>query len=157
MKFGPLTDGMTMNRPFWMPVVTAAVPSVGGPDNGLAEVASRHGVAETIDRLEALARAKGLTVFARIDFAGDAAKAGLTMPPTQLLIFGNPKAGTPLMLAAPGVAIDLPLKALAWEASDGRTWISYNTPDYLKRRHALPEALLPNIAGIQALVQQAAE
>jgi uncharacterized protein (DUF302 family) len=95
-------------------------------------------------------------VFARIDFSGDAVKAGLSMPPTQMLIFGNPKAGTPLMLAAPSVAIDLPLKALAWQDGGGQVWLSYNAPEYLKKRHGLPEALLPNIAGIKALVEQAA-
>lgn len=78
------------------------------------------------------------------------------MPPTQMLIFGNPKAGTPLMLAAPSVAIDLPLKALAWQDGDGRVWLSYNAPEYLKRRHGLPETLLSNIAGVKPLVEQAA-
>jgi uncharacterized protein (DUF302 family) len=126
------------------------------PDNGLVSVASDHSVPETLDRLESLVRSKGLMVFARIDFGGDAARAGLQMPPTQMLIFGNPKAGTPLMLAAPSVAIDLPLKALARQDASGRVWLTYNAPEYLKHRHALPETLLPNIAGIKALVEQAA-
>jgi len=96
-------------------------------------------------------------VFARIDFSGDAEKFGLTMRPTQLLIFGNPKAGTPLMIAAPTIAIDLPLKALAWEDSNGKVWLSYNKPEYLKERHDFPEELLKNIQGIGSLIEKAAE
>ena len=126
-------------------------------DTGIASVASNHSVSESIDRLEAIAKSKGLTVFARIDFAGDAAGNGLKMPPAQLLIFGNPKAGTPLMLAAPSVALDLPLKVLAQEDASGRVWLSYNTPDYLRARHGVPGELLQNIAGIKGLVEQAAQ
>ena len=140
----------------WILMAAAAISPDASADNGVVNVASSHSVSETIDRLESLARSKGLTVFARIDFSGDATRAGLAMPPTQMLIFGSPKAGTPLMLAAPSVAIDLPLKALAWQDGGGRVWVSYNAPEYLKSRHGLPEALLPNIAGIKALVEQAA-
>jgi uncharacterized protein (DUF302 family) len=140
----------------WMLMVAAAISPDANADNGVENVASNYSVAETIDRLESLVKSKQLTVFARIDFSADAAKVGLSMPPTQMLIFGNPKAGTPLMLAAPSVAIDLPLKALAWQDSAGGVWLSYNTPEYLRRRHSLTEALLPNIAGIKALVEQAA-
>ena len=140
----------------WMLMAAAAISPDASADNGVVNVASSHSVSETIDRLESLAKSKGLTVFARIDFSGDATKAGLAMPPTQMLIFGSPKAGTPLMLAAPSVAIDLPLKALAWQDGGGRVWVSYNAPEYLKSRHELPEALLPNIAGIKTLVEQAA-
>jgi uncharacterized protein (DUF302 family) len=141
----------------WILMAAAAISPDASADNGVVNVASSHSVSETIDRLESLARSKGLTVFARIDFSGDATRAGLAMPPTQMLIFGSPKAGTPLMLAAPSVAIDLPLKALAWQDGGGRVWVSYNAPEYLKSRHGLPEALLPNIAGIKALVEQAAQ
>ena len=125
-------------------------------DNGIASVASNYSVPETVNRLESIAKAKGLVVFARIDFSADAARSGLEMRPTQMLIFGNPKAGTPLMLAAPSVAIDLPLKALAWEDASGQVWLSYNTPEYLGARHGVPEALLRNLAGIKALVESAA-
>src|SRR5438552_15697110 len=124
-------------------------------DRGLAHVASRYSVPETMGRLETLAKSRGLTIFARIDFSGDAQKVGLTMRPIQLLIFGNPKAGTPLMVASPSVAIDLPLKALAWEEADGKVWLSYNKPEYLKERHGVPADLLKNISAIGALVEEA--
>lgn len=140
----------------WMLMAAAVIGPDATADDGMIDVASNYSVAETIERLEALVKSKQLTVFARIDFSGDAAKAGLSMPPTQMLIFGSPKAGTPLMLAAPRVAIDLPLKALAWQDASGRVWMSYNAPEYLTSRHGLPETLLPNIAGIKALVEQAA-
>ena len=125
-------------------------------ENGIVSTASNHSVPETLDRLESIAKAKGITIFARIDFSGDAARNGLEMRPTQLLIFGNPKAGTPLMVAAPSAALDLPLKALAWEDASGKVWISYNAPEYIGARHGLPEALLQNIAGIKTLVEMAA-
>ena len=123
---------------------------------GIIRKASPRSVAETLDRLEAILKTKGVWVFARIDHSRGAAKVGLTMPPSQLLIFGNPRVGTPVMLAAPTSAIDLPLKALAWQDSEGRVWLSYNAPEYLQQRHGLPAELLPNIAGIKALVEQAA-
>jgi uncharacterized protein (DUF302 family) len=140
----------------WMLMAAAAISPDANAENGMVNVTSSYSVSETIDRLESLVKSKQLTVFARIDFSGDAANVGLSLPPTQMLIFGNPKAGTPLMLAAPSVAIDLPLKTLAWQDDGGRVWLSYNAPEYLKRRHGLPEALLPNISGIKALVEQAA-
>jgi uncharacterized protein (DUF302 family) len=118
------------------------------PDNGLIHLSSPHTVMETFARLETIVRAKGLTILARIDHSGDAAKAGLPMQPTKLLIFGNAKSGTPLMVASPSVAIDLPLKALVWQDDAGKVWLSYNSPDYLKQRHGIPEDLLQNIAGI---------
>jgi len=127
------------------------------PDNGLIHLKSPYPVPETLLRLENLLRAKNLTVFARVDHSGEAAKAGLTMRPTQLLIFGSPQAGTPLMVAAPTLAIDLPLKALAWEDAEGQVWLSYNSPEYLMRRHAIPQELLKNIAGAGALLQKAVE
>jgi uncharacterized protein (DUF302 family) len=102
---------------------------------GMVSVASAHSVADTADRLEAILGAKGMTVFARVDHAAGAQKAGKSMPPTLLLIFGNPKVGTPLMLCSPSIAIDLPQKALIWEDANGKTWISYNDPQFLKLRH----------------------
>jgi uncharacterized protein (DUF302 family) len=125
-------------------------------ENGIATVASNHSVSETLDRLESIAKTKGVAIFARIDFSGDAARNGLEMRPTQLLVFGNPKAGTPLMVASPSVALDLPLKALAWQDTSGKVWVSYNTPEYIGARLGVPEALLQNIAGIKALVEAAA-
>jgi len=125
-------------------------------ENGIVSTASNHSVPETLDRLESIAKAKGITIFARIDFSGDAARNGLEMRPTQLLIFGNPKAGTPMMVATPSAALDLPLKALAWEDASGKVWISYNAPEYIGARHGLPEALLQSIAGIKTLVEMAA-
>jgi len=124
-------------------------------DNGLVHLSSPHTVLETLARLETIVQAKGLTILARIDHSGDAAKAGLTMQPTKLLIFGNAIAGTPLMVAAPSLAIDLPLKALVWEDDQGKVWLSYNSPDYLMKRHSIPESLMQNIAGIGAICSQA--
>lgn len=124
--------------------------------NGIVRVSSKFSVPETLQRLEALAKSRGLMVFARIDFTGDAAKVGLQMRPTQLLIFGNPKSGTPVMIASPSLALDLPLKALASEDAQGRVWLSYNAPEYLKERHGLRDELLKNISGIGALVENAA-
>jgi uncharacterized protein (DUF302 family) len=125
------------------------------PDNGMVHLSSPRSVPDTLARLETIVQAKGLPILARIDHSGDAAKAGLEMQPTKLLIFGNAKAGTPLMMAAPTVAIDLPLKALVWQDDDGNVWLSYNSPDYLMQRHALPENLLQNIAGIAAICSEA--
>jgi uncharacterized protein (DUF302 family) len=116
---------------------------------------SPHSVPETIQRLSALLKSKGVAIFALIDHSGEAEKAGLKMRPTQLLIFGNPKGGTPLMLAAPSTAIDLPLKALVWEDADGKVWLSYNSPDYLQQRHGFPVDLEKNIAAIEPLLAQA--
>jgi uncharacterized protein (DUF302 family) len=138
-------------------ILLALAMPAAAEENGIATVPSHHSVSETIDRLDSLAKARGLIVFARIDFAADAANAGLKMPPTQLLIFGTPKAGTPLMLASPTSALDLPLKALAWEDAEGKVWVSYNQPQYLKERHGLPENLVQSIAGVKVLVEKAAE
>jgi uncharacterized protein (DUF302 family) len=126
-------------------------------DTGIVTKSSHHSVEQTVERLEALLQAKGVTVFALVDHSGEAAKVGMTMLPTKLLIFGSPKAGTPLMLAVPSVAIDLPLKILVWEDARGAVWLSYNSPTYLKERHGLPEALVPNIAVVEALASAAAE
>ncbi len=124
--------------------------------DGLMTLPAPRGVSATLDRLEVLAKERGLMIFARINFSADARRVGLSLRPTELLILGSPKAGTPLMAAAPSLAIDLPLKVLAWQAADERVWVSYNTPQYLQRRHGLPAELLQNIAGLAALVEAAA-
>ena len=126
-------------------------------ENGMIHLTSPYSVPETLRRLESLLQARGLAIFARIDHSGEAEKAGLKMRPTQLLIFGSPKQGTPLMVASPTLAIDLPLKALAWEDASGKVWLSYNTPEYLKQRHKIPDELLKNISGVGALLQKALE
>lgn len=129
----------------------------GMPGAGMVHLRSRHSVPETVQRLQASLRGHGLTIFGLIDHGGEAEKAGLTMRPTQVLIFGSPKAGTPLMVAAPTLAIDLPLKALVWEDAGGAVWLSYNNPEYLRERHGVPADLVKNIAGAGALLKQAAE
>jgi uncharacterized protein (DUF302 family) len=126
-------------------------------DNGIIDSPSSHSVDETIERLKSILREKGINLFALIDHSGEAEKAGMKMPPTRLLIFGNPKGGTPVMLAAPSIAIDLPLKILVWEDTQKKVWVSYNSPEYLKRRHGVPDDLVKNIAGVAALVQKVAE
>jgi uncharacterized protein (DUF302 family) len=126
-------------------------------DRGIIDKPSRHSVDETVDRLKDLLRARGLTLFALVDHSGEAAKVGLEMRPTKLVILGSPKAGTPLMLAAPSVAIDLPLKILVWEDAQANVWVSYNSPAYLEARHGIPHDLLQNIAAVEALATAAAE
>jgi uncharacterized protein (DUF302 family) len=126
-------------------------------ENGLIHVASLRSVPETLKKLQTTLKTRGLKVFALVDHSGEAEKAGLKMKPTQLLIFGSPKAGTPLMIASPTLAIDLPLKALVWEDAKGKVWVSYNSPDYLQQRHGIPENLVKNIAGVGALVEKAVE
>ena len=123
--------------------------------DGIISKESKYSVAETLDRVGALLRSKGIKIFARVDHSGEAEKVGLKMPPTQLLIFGNPKGGTPVMLAAPTAAIDLPLKALAWQDADGKVWLSYNDPEYLKKRYGLTDDQIKTIAGTGSLIEQA--
>lgn len=123
---------------------------------GIVEIPSRHSVDETVEKLKNILATKGVTLFVVVDHSGEAAKAGLQMPPTKLLIFGSPKAGTPVMLAAPSIALDLPLKILVWEGATGKTWLSYNSPQYLKERHQVPDDLLKNIAVIETLASNAA-
>jgi uncharacterized protein (DUF302 family) len=135
--------------------INGAAMSDNESGNGIHVIAASSGVDETMARLESLAKQRGLTVFARINFAKDAAAVGLTMQPTQLLILGSPLAGTPLMVAAPGTALDLPLKVLAWQDPSNRCWVSFNTPQYLQQRHGFPAALMANIAGLEKLVQAA--
>lgn len=131
-----------------MPVVT---------NKGIIDKASHHSVEQTVETLKNILHSKGVTLFTLVDHSGEAGKVGMKMPPTKLLIFGSPKAGTPLMLAAPSIAIDLPLKILVWEDSAGKVWISYNRPEYLKERHGLPQDLLANIAVVETLAAKAAE
>ena len=126
-------------------------------DNGIATISGHQSVDLTVQKLEGVLAAKGVKLFAKIDHSGEAEKVGLQMRPTKLLIFGNPKAGTPLMIAAPGIAIDLPLKVLVWEDPDGITKISYNSPAYLQARHALPAELVRNLAIVETLAKSLAE
>jgi len=125
--------------------------------NGLVQVASRYSADETVKRLQSFLDQKGLQIFTVIDHSGEAAKVGLKMRPTKVVIFGSPKGGTPLMVASPSLAIDLPLKALVAEDENGKVWVSYNSPEYLQQRHGVPEALIKNIAGAGALVAKAVE
>jgi uncharacterized protein (DUF302 family) len=127
------------------------------PENGIVTIPGHQTVDATVEKLEGILQAKGVKLFAVIDHSGEAEKAGMQMRPTKLLIFGNPKAGTPLMIASPSVAIDLPLKVLVWEDAEGKVWLSYNAPAYLQARHHLPRELLPNIAVVETLARNAAE
>jgi uncharacterized protein (DUF302 family) len=127
------------------------------PANGIQRVPSNHSVEETVEKLKAILESKGVMLFALVDHSGEAEKVEMKMPPTQLLIFGNPKAGTPLMLASPSCALDLSLKILVAEDVQGNVWLSYNTLVFLQARHGLPENLLANISLVEALAAKAAE
>ena len=127
------------------------------PDSGIVNLSSHRSVDQTVEKLEEILNAKGVQLFALVDHSGEAEKVGLRMRPTKLLILGNPKGGTPVMLASPSIAIDLPLKILVWEDTDGKVWISYNSPEYLQARHGLPDELVQNIAVVGALAAAAAE
>jgi uncharacterized protein (DUF302 family) len=124
--------------------------------HGLINLPSKHSVEETLRKLESLLQEKNIMVFARVDHSGEAAKLGMEMRPTKLLIFGNPKGGTPLMQATPTIGIDLPLKALVWQDAYGKVWLTYNDPAYLQKRHNVPAELIPNIAGVSGLLEKAA-
>lgn len=124
--------------------------------NGMVVLAGSLSVDETVERIKHLLEAKGITLFVIVDHSGEAARVGLTMPPTKLVIFGSAKAGTPIMLATPGVAIDLPLKILVSKDAGGKVWISYNHPAYLQERHGFPAELEANIATMAALAEAAA-
>ena len=124
---------------------------------GIIDIQSHQPVDQTVSRLKAILQEKGIKLFALIDHSGEAEKAGMKMPPTKLLIFGNPKGGTPLMLAAPRTAIDLPLKILVWEDTQGKTWVSYNSPEYLQQRHGISAELIKNIAVVETVAAKAAE
>ncbi|HET6418716.1 MAG TPA: DUF302 domain-containing protein [Geobacteraceae bacterium] len=124
-------------------------------DNAIVSKPSSHSADQTVETLKNILQTKGIDLFALVDHSGEAAKVGMKMRPTKLLIFGNPKAGTPLMLAAPSCAIDLPLKILIWEDEKGKVWISYNSPQYLQKRHGLPQELMQNIAVVENLAESA--
>ena len=126
-------------------------------NNGIIDKLSHHSGGDTVERLKGILQSKEVTLFALVDHSGEAEKAGMKMRPTKLLIFGSPKAGTPLMQAVPSVAIDLPLKILVWEDGQGRAWVSYNSPAYLQERHGIPSELMQNIAVIETLAAKAAE
>jgi uncharacterized protein (DUF302 family) len=130
--------------------------SADDPVTGLRILPTQHAVAEVLNRVQSLARARGLTIFAQIDFSGDAERSGLALRPTGLVILGNPKGGTPLMVATPTVAIDLPLKILAWQDGEGKTWVAYNESEYVQARHGFPPELMKNIAALGALAAAAA-
>jgi uncharacterized protein (DUF302 family) len=125
--------------------------------NGLIQVASPYSVDETLQRLQSVLAQRGLQIFALVDHSGEAEKVGMKMRPTKLLIFGSPKGGTPVMVAAPTVAIDLPLKALISEDENNKVFVTYNSPEYLQQRHGIPDDLVKNIAGVAALVAKAVE
>jgi uncharacterized protein (DUF302 family) len=126
-------------------------------DKGIIDIPSNHSVDQTVERLKGILQAKGAALFALVDHSGEAEKAGMKMPNTKLLIFGNPKAGTPVMLAAPSIAIDLPLKILVREDSGGKVWISYNSPAYLQERHNVPQELIENISVVETLAAKGGE
>ena len=130
-------------------------PAVAG--KGIIDTPSNHSVDQTVEKLKNILQSKGITLFTLVDHSGEAAKVGMTMPPTKLLIFGSPKAGTPLMQASPSIAIDLPLKILVWEDAQGKVWVSYNTPEYLQERHNVPPALLGTIAAVATVAAMAAQ
>jgi uncharacterized protein (DUF302 family) len=138
-----------------LPVLAAGKPL--DKKNGIVTIPSVHSVEETVERLEGVLQSKGITLFALIDHSGEAAKVGMKMLHTKLLIFGNPKGGTPLMLAAPSIAIDLPLKILVAEDAQGKVWVSYNSAEYLKERHGLPQDLVANLAVVETLAAKAAQ
>ena len=127
------------------------------PENGIISLPSNHSVDATVEKLKAILQAKGVTLFALVDHSGEAEKVGMKMPTTKLLIFGNPKGGTPLMIAAPSVAIDLPLKLLVAEDAGGKVWITYNSPEYLRDRHHVPQELIANIGIVSVLSEKASE
>lgn len=126
-------------------------------DRGLINKPSQHSADQTVERLKNILQSKGVKLFALIDHSGEAEKVGMKMRPTKLLIFGNPKAGTPLMLTAPSIAIDLPLKILIWEDPAGKVWLTYNNPEFLRERHGLPPDLMQNVSVVEALASEAAE
>jgi uncharacterized protein (DUF302 family)/uncharacterized membrane protein YidH (DUF202 family) len=138
--------------------ISMASPTEASPrDNGVVTRPSNHSVDETVQKLQSILQAKGVTLFAIIDHSGEAQKAGLKMPPTKVLIFGNPAAGTPVMQTAPSIAIDLPLKILVAEDTRGNVWVSYNNPTYLMQRHNVPQSYLKNISSAEAIANAAAD
>jgi len=138
-------------------ITMASATNTSATNNGIVSLASNHSIDETVSKLTGILQSKGITLFALVDHSGEAEKVGMKMPPTKLLIFGSPKAGTPLMLAAPSIAIDLPLKILVSQDAQGKVWISYNSPQYLEKRHGFPPDLVQNIAVVGTLAAKAAE
>jgi uncharacterized protein (DUF302 family) len=151
---GCFLDRVTIRRARLEKVQEKSMTS--NPD-GIVTIPGHQSVNDTVQELEGILRTKGVKLFAVVDHSGEAEKAGMQMRPTKLLIFGNPKAGTPLMIASPSIAIDLPMKILVWEDAAGKVWISYNAPAYLQARHGLPQELVANIAGVETLATKAAE
>ena len=157
-RFCNLTLGSVLAFAFLMIAGIAQERSVTQEsENGIVTIASRHTVDQTVQKLEGILNAKGVKLFTLIDHSGEAEKVGAQMPPTKLLIFGNPQAGTPLMLASPSIAIDLPLKILVSQDRESNVWISYNSPSYLQKRHGLRAELVQNISVVEALARAAAE
>ena len=134
----------------------SSTPDEAGIPEGMVRLRCADSVETTYARLREEVVRRGLTIFAEIDFARDAAAAGLSMPASRLLVFGNPRAGTPLLQASPTIALDLPLKVAVWQDEAGAAWLGYNAPEYLRSRHRIPEALLPNIAAIRLIAESAA-
>ena len=129
--------------------------SIAADIPGVVQLPSHHSVVATVDRLESTLKLRGIRVFARIDFSGDAGRAGISMRPEQMLIFGNPKAGTPLMLAVPAIGLDLPMKALVWEDADGNVWVAYKDPTDLVRRYGVAFDLAANVAAVVPIIERA--
>jgi uncharacterized protein (DUF302 family) len=158
-----LSRGVGIRETNMQPKLRSAVAKRGGipmsvtDSAGFASKPSSHSVDETVTRLRTVLEEKGITVFAVVDHSGEAEKAGMKMRPTKLVIFGNPKGGTPVMLAAPSIAIDLPLKILVWEDAEGKIWCSYNEPEYLQQRHHVPPELVPNISVAATFAAKAGE
>ena len=138
-------------------MATASSNEASTGDKGIIHKPSNHSVEQTVEKLKNILQSNGVTLFALVDHSGQAEKVGMKMRSTKLLVFGSPKAGTPLMLAAPRRTIDLPLKILIWEDNQGKVWVSYNSPDYLKQRHSLPQGLLQDIAVVETLAAKAGE
>jgi uncharacterized protein (DUF302 family) len=132
-------------------------PRLSDSKNGIVQIKSTFSFADTFERLKSNVASRGLKVFATINFSEDAQNAGLKMNPARLLIFGNPKAGTPLMVAAPSLALDFPLKILVSQDQNGQVWVTYNSPQYLKQRHNVPDELLKNIVGIVSIAESSAK
>jgi len=130
--------------------------SIAADITGVIQLRSHHSVTATIERLEAILKQRGVLVFARIDFSGDAGRAGLSMRPEQMLIFGNPKAGTPLMVAVPAIGLDLPMKVLVWEDADGKVGGAYKDPEYLVRYYGVSATLAANLAAVVPIIERAA-
>ena len=137
--------------------VAAVVTGTAQAGTNLVTKPSHYSVPETIDRIERAVTARGMQIFVRIDHSGEAKKVGLAMRPTQLLIFGNPKGGTAFMVAKPTAAIDLPMKALAWEDEDGKVWLTYNSPELLHARHGVPAELTVQLDAVGKLLEATVE